>query len=282
MIYFTESEIDQLLEDDAPMGDLTTFLVGTAGQKARITFRARSPMVVCCTEEAVRLFKKVDLQVHSYVPSGTHVNPGGVILDAQGDSAPVHMVWRTSLALVEFASGISDRTNRMLEAARKENPSVIVAGTRKHPPYIKKIALKALMAGGGMPHRTGLSDTVLIFREHLVLAGGYGRLSGIVPAIRRKSRERKIVVEAHTEEQAVMVAESGADAVQVDKMPPEDFASCAKKCRRLNPDIYLIAAGAVNDSNAGRYAKAGADVLVSSWMYFAQPSDVHVEIVPID
>jgi molybdenum transport protein len=137
------------------------------------------------------------------------------------------------------------------------------------------------MAGGGIRHRTGLSDTILIFREHLLFAGGYEKLSEIVSKIKQKQKERKIVVEAHTEDQAIYITSSGADAVQLDKMSPENFAVCVQKCKRLNPDIAMIAAGRINDSNAGAYTKAGADILVSSWMYFAQPADVKAEIVPI-
>jgi len=281
VIYFTENQIDRLLEDDVPMGDLTTFLMEMSGQKAKITLLARNPMIVCCTEEAVRLYKKLNLQITSFVSSGTQVKTGDKILEAQGDAASVHSIWRTSTALIEFASGISDRTKQLVTAARKENPGVTVAGTRKHPPYIKKIALKALMAGGGIPHRTGLSDTILIFREHLLFAGGYEKLSEIVSKIKKKQKERKIVVEAHTEDQAISITNSGADAVQLDKMSPENFAACVQKCKRLNPDISMIAAGKINDSNAGAYTKAGAEILVSSWMYFAQPADVKAEIVPI-
>ncbi|MDY6988581.1 MAG: ModD protein [Thermodesulfobacteriota bacterium] len=281
MIYFTENEIDRLLEDDVPLGDLTTFLMDMSGKRAQITLFARNPMVVCCTEEAARLYKKLDLQVAPFVFSGTQVKTGDKILEAQGDAASIHSIWRTSTALIEFASGISNRTNQLVTAARKENPGVTVAGTRKHPPYIKKVALKALMAGGGVPHRTGLSDTILIFREHLLFAGGYEKLSEIVSKIKQKQKERKIVVEAHSEQQAIFITEAGADAVQIDKMSPEEFAACAQKCKRRNPGISMIAAGGINNSNAGPYTKAGADILVSSWMYFAQPADIKAEIVQV-
>jgi molybdenum transport protein len=143
------------------------------------------------------------------------------------------------------------------------------------------MALKALIAGGGVPHRTGLSDTVLIFREHLLFTGGYEGLPGVVRSVRQKQKERKIVVEAHTLEEALMVANSGADAVQLDKLSPESFADCAMQCRAINPDICMIAAGAINGTNAAAYAKAGADVLVTSWMYFAPPADIKSAILPI-
>ncbi|PWR70412.1 ModD protein [Methanospirillum stamsii] len=282
MIFFTDNDIDRLIEDDVPAGDMTTALLDIAGKRGSISLFARNEMIVCCTEEAVHLYKKVGLEVDFSVASGTKLQPGDKLLEAKGEASAIHLIWRTGTAMIEFASGIADRTRQLVESARKENPSVAVAGTRKHPPFVKKMALKALMAGGGVPHRTGLSDTILIFREHLLFTGGYEKLPEVISGIKEKMKERKIVVEAHTMEEALNAAKSGAHAVQLDKMPPEIFTECAGKCRAINQDICMIAAGSVNNTNVALYAKAGADVLVTSWMYFAPPADIKVEIIHLN
>ena len=282
MIYFTESDIDRLIEDDLPAGDMTTFLLNLAGKKGSISLIARNEMIACCTEEAVRLYKKVGLDVSFFVPSGTRLQPGDKLIEAHGDASAIHVIWRTGSAMIEFASGIAGRTDQLITAAKKENPSISVAGTRKHPPFVKKMALKALMAGGGVPHRTGLSDTILIFREHLLFTGGYEHLPDVIRSVKEKMKERKIVVEAHSMDEALIAAKSGADAVQMDKSAQDIFTECAEKCRAINPNICMIAAGAINDTNAGIYAKAGADVLVTSWMYFAPPADIKAEILPLN
>ncbi len=282
MIYFTESDIDRLIEDDLPAGDMTTLLLNLAGKKGSISLIARNEMIACCTEEAVRLYKKVGLDVSFFVPSGTRLQPRDKLIEAHGDASAIHVIWRTGSAMIEFASGIAGRTDQLITAAKKENPSISVAGTRKHPPFVKKMALKALMAGGGVPHRTGLSDTVLIFREHLLFTGGYEHLPDVLCSVKEKMKERKIVVEAHSMDEALIAAKSGADAVQMDKSAQDIFTECAGKCRAINPNICMIAAGAINDTNAGIYAKAGADVLVTSWMYFAPPADIKAEILPLN
>nr|WP_319538788.1 ModD protein [uncultured Methanospirillum sp.] len=281
MIYFTESDIDRLIEDDVPAGDMTTILLGLSGKKGSITLTARNEMIACCTEEAERLYKKVGLDVRYVVPSGTSLQPDDTLIEAIGDARAIHLIWRTGGAMIEFASGIAGRTRELVRSVQAENPSASVAGTRKHPPFVKKMALKALLAGGGVPHRTGLSDTILIFREHLLFTGGYAELPGVVKSVRQKQKERKIVVEAHSIEEALVVVNSGADAIQLDKIPLDRFAESAGQCRAINPKICVIAAGSVNGTNAGAYAKAGADVLVTSWMYYAQPADIKAEIVPI-
>ncbi len=281
MIYFTENDIDRLVEDDVPMGDMTSYLMDFAGQKARITMYARHDMVVSGLEEAERMYKKTGLTVHYVESSGALLKEGEKMIEAEGDATTVHMVWRTGLAMIEFASGIATRTYNLVQAAQSVNAKVQVAGTRKHPPYLKKIALKALMAGGGVPHRTGLSDTILIFREHLLFSGAYENIKEVVDKIRTKQKERKIVVEAHSIDEAKLIAASGADVIQMDKLPPADFSLCKATCEAINQDIVLIAAGGVNAANAADYARAGAEVLVTSWMYFAPPADIKAQIEKI-
>jgi len=278
MIYFTESDIDRLVEDDVPLGDMTSYLMGFKGQNGKITMYARHEMVVCCLEEAERMYRKNGLKVNFIVSSGAVLNKGDKLLEAEGNADAIHLIWRTGLALIEYASGVATRTNALVKAAHDVNKNIQVAGTRKHPPYLKKIALKALMAGGGMPHRTGLSDTILIFREHLLFSGGYENIKEVITAIKSKQKERKIVVEAHNVSEAKQVAASGADVIQMDKIPPNDFSICMKECKNINAEICIIAAGGVNVLNAAEYAKAGAEVLVTSWMYFAPPADIKVVI----
>ncbi|MCG6190473.1 ModD protein [Maribellus maritimus] len=279
MIYFTENDIDRLIEDDVPLGDITTYLLGLSDKKGKIELFARSAMTVCGVEEVVRMYKKVGLEIVSSLPSGTMLNEGDKLLEARGDAASIHTIWRSGGVLIEFASGIATRTRQLVKNAKAANPDVVVAGTRKHPPYLKKVALKALMAGGGIPHRTGISDTILMFREHLLFTGGYKNLVSLISKVKQQQKERKIVVEAHTYEEALLVAQAGADAIQIDKMPPEIFKETATAGRNICPEICMIAAGGINARNAADYARASADVLVTSWIYFAPPADIGVKIL---
>jgi molybdenum transport protein len=280
MIYFTENDIDRIIEDDVPAGDMTSSLLELDTFLARIEVSARDTMTVCGTEEAVRIYRKAGLTVLNWVASGTNLNKGDLILSARGNAAAVHLIWRTGGVMIEFASGIATRTSQLVSMAKSVRPDVSVAGTRKHPPYLKKMALKALMAGGGIPHRTGLSDTILIFREHLIFTGGYEKLDSVISDVRNRQKERKIVVEAHTLAEALLCARAGVDVIQVDKMPVNEFALCADKCRQMNPLVVMLAAGGVNVNNAVDYVNAGADVLVTSWMYYAPPADIAANIQP--
>ncbi len=278
MFFFTEDDIDRFIADDVPLGDMTSMMVNFPGQRGSIKLLARHTMVISGSEEAERIYKKVGLKVNYVAPSGTLLQEGGVIIEAEGDAEAIHLIWRTGVAMLEFASGIATRTYGLVQKAKAINPKASVAGTRKHPPYIKKIALKAVCAGGGVPHRTGLSDTILVFKEHLAFKGGYENINAVLDEIKTRQKERKVVVEAHTLEQGLLAVKGGADAIQFDKLPAEDFAEALEKCHALNPKVVILIAGGVNGNNVEAYAKAGAEVLVTSWMYFGPPADIKAEI----
>lgn len=281
MIYFTEYDIDRLIEDDAPVGDMTTQLLGINGKPASLKIIARHPMTVCCTEEAGRMLKRTGSEVTYSVKSGTKIKECDLILEAKGESQSLHLVWRILGGLLEYASGIATRTNQLVDLAHSENTAIPVAGTRKHPPYLKKIAIKALISGGGVPHRTGISDTILIFREHLLFCGGYENLGEVITNVKHQQRERKVVVEVHSLDEAIQAARFGADAIQVDKMKPGKFRETVLLCKALSPNVQILAAGGINASNASDFVQAGADVLVTSWMYSAPPADIQIKLEPL-
>ncbi|MGE9290798.1 MAG: ModD protein [Puniceicoccales bacterium] len=278
MIHFTAAEIDQLIVDDSPWGDLTTREMGIGNRPGRIDYRARHPMVVSGVEEAVSIARKLGVHVELSVPSGSVVREGGLILSAEGSAERLHQLWRAGLTMIEFASGIASRTASLLEAARVENPGVVVAGTRKHPPYLKKVALKALIAGGGTPHRIGLSDSVLIFREHRLFVDD---TEAVIHRLRASQPERKLLVEVETREEAEAMVRAGVDSIQLDGVDPEEFRVCRDACKAIRSDVNMLASGGVRVDNAGDYARAGADVLVSSWMYFSPPAEIGVILRPI-
>jgi molybdenum transport protein len=139
------------------------------------------------------------------------------------------------------------------------------------------VAVKAILAGGAVPHRLGLSETVLVFPEHRAFLVDES-LSAVLARLRRSCPERKLVVEVKTAAEAREAALSGADVVQLEKFPPDAVAALAAWLRASAPGVVLAAGGGVTVANAAAYAAAGAHVLVTSAPYLAPPRDVAVEI----
>jgi len=276
-----DSYIESFIEEDIPYGDLTTHLLGLGEKNGRITFVTREETTLCCTEEAVRVLQKCGASVVSYMASGTKLSAGIEFLAVEGPASSLHAGWKVALNLLEYASGIASRTKRIVEKCKAVNSTLSVVTTRKSFPGTKKIAIKAITAGGALPHRLGLSESVLVFKQHTVFLGGLAAFLGSVSELKQRARETKIIVEADTVEEALLIARSGADIVQLDKIGSNELSGAVMAIRTANPNILISAAGGINEANAVEYAAAGIDIIVLSSVYFGKPSDIGVSIQPI-
>jgi len=271
-------EIERFLEEDVPYGDLTTTLLGIGGEVGELTFTSRERTVVCCTEEAGTVLGKCGATVTFSLPSGTVIEPGTLLLRAEGNAAALHAGWKVALNLLEYASGIATRTGTIVDRVHAVNPEVAVVSTRKSFPGTRKISMKAIMAGGALPHRLGLSESILVFSNHTVFLGGLEPFLERIADMKRRAPEHRIIVEADTSEEALRIAKAGADVVQVDKMPVQELASLVAGIRRCCPGVAVSAAGGINAENAAAYAATGIDIIVLSSVYFGKPSDISAVI----
>jgi molybdenum transport protein len=273
-----DEEIDRFLQEDCPYGDLTTTLLQIGARSGRMVFATRHETVVCCTEDAARLLAKLGCAVTAVEPSGTLMAPGQAFLQVSGRADALHMGWKAALNLLEAASGIATRTHRLVQAARAANPDVEVVATRKVFSGTKAVATKAVYAGGALPHRLGLSESVLIFAQHVAFLEGVEDLWSRLPEIKRRAKEKKIAVEVIDQVGALAAAHAGADMVQVDKMDFEELRELVQALRTAAPQVVIAAAGGVNVDNAADHAATGVDLLVTSAMYWGKPADIAVRM----
>ena len=278
----TDTDIARLIEEDLPYGDLTTHLLGIGSLNGKITFSTRENTTVCCTEEAARLLEQCGCNISGYLASGTACKPGTEILSASGTAQALHAGWKASLNLLEYASGIASRTRRIVDAAKVVNPQISIVTTRKSFPGTKKISIKAVYAGGALPHRLGLSESVLVFRQHTAFMGGLDAFLKEVETIRLKALENKIIVEAETVEEALAIARHPVDVIQLDKIAPVELARLVLEIRSINPMVKISAAGGINEANAAEYAASGVDIIVLSSVYFGKPADIGATITPVE
>lgn len=270
----SDKEIERFIDEDVPYGDLTTTLLGIGDDPGEIVFTSRERTVICCTEEAGRVLEACGATVTRSLPSGTIVEPGTLLLRAEGSAAALHAGWKVALNLLEYASGIATRTGTIVGRVHAANPGASVVTTRKSFPGTKQVAIKAIMAGGALPHRLGLSESVLVFSHHTVFLGGLEPFLLMLADLKKRAREQRIIVEADTPDEAIRIAKAGADVVQVDKMPVEALAALVADIRRECPGVAVSAAGGINMENAAAYANTGVDIIVLSSVYFGKPSDI--------
>jgi len=270
----SDDDLARLLREDVPYGDLTTQCLSLGDTAGRLTMAARQAMVVCASEEAARLFELGGAQIQLQAASGSHILAGAPILSAHGRADVLLQAWKVAQTLIEATSGMASEVARIVTGLRAAGHHQPLACTRKAFPGTRALAVKAVSSGGGIMHRTGLSETLLLFPEHRLFIDGH--LEDAVARLRRSQPERKIVAEVCDLEEALTLARAGVDVLQLERFAPDAVRQCrlTLHAARLHPTLAV--AGGVNANNAVAYAQAGADVLVSSSPYHAAPRDVEV------
>jgi len=278
MIYINDETLENIIKEDIPYIDLTSLILGINNQKGEIKFISRENAVISGSEEVVRIFNKLGIKNKTVLPSGTLVKSGDIIIHAQGNVDALHMGWKVSMNILEYCSGIATRTKRLVDKAKGINPHIEIVTTRKMFPGTKEFSVKAIIAGGAYPHRLGLSETVLIFKQHLNFIGGIPGLVENLKVIKARACEKKVIVEVKDFETAIILSKAGIDGIQFDKIDPLELKRIVKAVRNINPSITLIATGGINESNIEDYSKTGIDAISTTSVYFGTPVDIGVTI----
>jgi molybdenum transport protein len=281
MIYFTDAEIDQLINEDFPYYDLTSLSIKLGTKVARISFTTRQDTVICGTEEVLKIFEKFKITPTLFSFSGEQIEEGIKFLEGEGLALNVHAIWRTAANLLEFASGVATRTKSLVEAANAVVEGIPIVTTRKTIPFTKKLALKAVRIGGGHIHRLNLSDSILIFDNHIKFLGGIDALVKKLPEIKKRAPGKRITVEVKTSADALLMAQSSIDCLQIDKMAVGELTKLVKDLKKINPKIILSASGNITEENIGSFAETGIDMIITSYPYYGKPADLHVNIEPV-
>ena len=276
----SRAELEQLLADDVPYGDLTTDALGIGAAAGSMAFTARDTMVLALAEDAAAIIELTGCRVELHAASGTALEQGTPILTAHGPASALLRSWKVAQTLIEIWSGVATEARAIVDAAKAVAPHIAVACTRKNVPGTKRFAVAAVKAGGAVMHRLGLSETVLVFPEHRAFLGE-DLLPDMIERLRRAAPEKRMVIEVTTIEAAIEAAAAGFDVIQAEKFAPAEIARLVARMARMASVRQLpvvAAAGGIHAGNVAAYAQAGADLVVTSSPYLAQPRDVQVQI----
>jgi molybdenum transport protein len=272
-VYYTFDEIDRLINEDMPYFDLTKELLDIK-EKGKISFITRKDCVVTANDLVEKLADKLELTTTFKEKDGKFVSAQSRLFEAEGEN--VLILWKVAQNIFEYALSVSTYVYEMTAKARKHNPDIEILTTRKVIPFTKKVALKAVIDGGGLPHRVTTTETILIFENYINLYGGWDKFYKNFEKLRKKSIEKKWVVEAKNFEHAQKLTEIGIDVLQLDKMDVKTTQKVVEMAHKKN--IKVISAGGINISNVEDYAKTGVDSIVTTAPYFAKGADVKVVI----
>ena len=281
MIYLADADIDRLIQEDVQHGDLTTRTPGIGSQRGEMSFTLRRGGLVSGVAVAARVMQRLGLVVESAVGDGSSLPDGGLVLHGQGRADALHQAWKVSQNIIEWCSGVAQATAAMIAAVRQGNPDAQIACTRKHAPGMRQLALQAVLDGGGIIHRCGTADSILLFANHRYFSPSPFDWRAHIATLRRAAPEKMLIVEADTPEEAAQAMAADADMVQLDKFTPAQVADCLALARQQGRRCRFSVCGGINVQNAAQYAATGVALLVTSAPYQAMPADVKVSISPV-
>jgi nicotinate-nucleotide pyrophosphorylase (carboxylating) len=247
------------LKEDIGKGDITTefFVPDTLQARGRIV--VHEPAVIAGTKAAAEIFRKVDpaTDVQIVHADSDAVVAGDVVIEVRGLARSILKAERVALNFLQRLCGIATLTRQFVDAVGNHPAKIL--DTRKTTPGLRVLEKAAVVAGGGVNHRSGLYDMVLVKDNHLAALGG---LSGFADQIRQLRKERpnvRIEVEADDLEQARAFVEiDGIDVILLDNMVPAQIRE-ALALRRNN--IKFEASGGITLKNVRRIAATGVDYI---------------------
>lgn len=256
-----------LAEDLGRAGDITSNSVIPKDARAIVVMAAREEGRIAGLDLAEMTFKMVDpgLTIRRLVPEGSDVKKGDIVLEVEGKARSILAAERTALNFVGHMSGIATLTQKMTRAVG--NHKAKIAATRKTTPLLRSIEKYAVMVGGGLSHRYGLDDAILIKDNHIAIAGG------IIPALKQakenKSHTVTVEIEVDTLAQLDEVLAAGADIVMLDNMSLEDMTAAVKK---IAGRMTIEASGNVTLARIPEIAATGVDLISSGAMTHSAPN----------
>jgi nicotinate-nucleotide pyrophosphorylase (carboxylating) len=271
-------ELVRFVREDAPHGDVTTdAIIPDVSCIARI--QAKQDGIIAGLAETGALFSHFGVAVQQYAPDGNHVHSGQVLMELSGKAHAILLVERTALDLIGRMSGIATRTNEFTAIVKAVNPKVAVAATRKTCPGLRSLDKKAVILGGGEPHRLSLSDQVLIKDNHLVLVS----MEQAIRAARETSRYKKIEIEVATADDAIRAATLGADIIMLDNMSPGEVQTTLDSLseRGLRKAVVIEVSGGIDETTITDFARLDVDVIsMGALTHSVSNFDVNLTVIP--
>jgi nicotinate-nucleotide pyrophosphorylase (carboxylating) len=223
-----DADIDELIEralaEDVGAGDVTTEATVDAGARARATIIQKAPGVISGLAVAEAVFRRLDPDIVSerLGPEGEWREAGAPVLRVEGSARALLTGERTALNFLGRLSGVATATARVVRSVAEAGGSAKILDTRKTTPGLRRLEKRAVADGGGVNHRAGLYDAILIKENHSAAAGG------IAQAVRRARELRPdlpVEVEVRDSAEIDEALAAGAPRLLLDNMTPDEVSA---------------------------------------------------------
>lgn len=256
--------IDDLIKlafaEDIGDGDHTTLCCIPATATGRSQLIIKEDGVLAGVEMAKRIFHHFDpeLQVQTYLEDGTEVRKGDIAFTVEGRVQSLLQTERLVLNVMQRMSGIATTTRKYVKALEGTNTRVL--DTRKTTPGMRMIEKEAVKIGGGVNHRIGLFDMILLKDNHVDFAGGIEQaITRAQNYLKEKGKDLKIEIEVRNFdelEQALKVG--GIDRIMLDNFNTDDTREAVK---RIGGKYETESSGGITFDTLREYAACGVDYI---------------------
>jgi len=259
--------IASALAEDIHTGDITTTALLTQSRQISGFLKAKEELVVSGLGVAGRVFAMLDngAVFTPLVADGDRVAAGTVIARISGDAAMLLQGERVALNLLQRMCGVATLTSRYVQAVAGTRARIV--DTRKTTPGLRVLEKYSVRVGGGINHRTGLYDGVLIKENHIVAAGG------ITEAVKRARayipHTLKIEIETETLDEVREAVAAGADIIMLDNM---DTVTMKTAVEFIAGRALVEASGGVNLQSVRAIAETGVDIISVGALTHSAPS----------
>ena len=269
--------LERALAEDIGTGDVTTEACIDPATRAEAVIVAKANGTLAGLEMARRVFANVDKSVafEALFADGARVTPGTEVARLRGPARAILTGERTALNFLQRLSGIATRTRAFVDLL--DGTKTRLLDTRKTTPGLRLLEKAAVLAGGGVNHRVGLFDMVLIKDNHVRAAGG---LRQAVERARAHAAPGLLVeVEAQSLEEVDEACSSKVDRILLDNMSVDTVARALAKVRATTPRPEVEVSGGITLDTVRGYAELGVDfVSVGGITHSAPALDLSLEI----
>jgi nicotinate-nucleotide pyrophosphorylase (carboxylating) len=267
--------VRRAIEEDVGARDLTTLATVPEGARARALITQKEPGVIYGLEAAELCFQARDHGVHARrLADEAQWRESGPVLELEGNARGLLSAERTALNLLQRLSGIATLTARFVREV--EGTGAQILDTRKTTPGLRALEKAAVVAGGGVSHRAGLYDQILIKENHAALAGGVG---AAVRAARAMFPDTRLEVECRTTAEVDEALEAGAGRILLDNMAPYDLQTAVE---HVGGRAILEASGGITLETVRAVASSGVQfVSVGALTHSAPALDLSLILEPL-
>jgi nicotinate-nucleotide pyrophosphorylase (carboxylating) len=252
--------IDNALHEDIGDGDHTSLSIIPKHQRSRARLIIRQQGILAGIQVAEKVFGKVDSEIDftPLISDGAPVKRGDVAFIVEGSAVSILSGERLALNFMQRMSGIATYTNQLVKLLNGLNTRLL--DTRKTTPLLRDLEKYAVRMGGGMNHRMGLYDMVMIKDNHVDFAGGIeNAIRSVYDYFVKTGRKLPVEIEVRNLEELQQVIETGG----VDRIMLDNFSvtGLKKAVAIIDKRFETEASGGITEENIRAYAETGVDYI---------------------